>query len=113
MPSTQNRQGGRSMTTVATGWLTEEQVRSYCRDGYVAIPHVIDAARLAELRALTDEFVERSRTVTKSDALFDLDPRHSAVQPVLRRIKNPADNDPLYRWVGFESPIPDIVAELL
>jgi ectoine hydroxylase-related dioxygenase (phytanoyl-CoA dioxygenase family) len=101
------------MTTVATRWLTEEQVRSYGRDGYVAIPHVIDAARLAELRTLTDEFVERSRTVTKSDALFDLDPRHSAVQPVLRRIKNPADNDPLYRWVAFESPIPDIVAELL
>jgi hypothetical protein len=74
---------------------------------------VIDATRLAELRAVTDEFVERSRAVTKSDALFDLDPRHTAARPVLRRIKNPADNDPVYRWVAFESPIPDIVAQLL
>ncbi len=101
------------MTTVATRWLTEEQVRSYRRDGYVAILHVIDAARLAELRALTDEFLERSRAVTQSDAVFDLDPRHTAARPVLRRIKNPADNHPLYRWVAFESMIPDIVTELL
>jgi ectoine hydroxylase-related dioxygenase (phytanoyl-CoA dioxygenase family) len=101
------------MATVATRWLTEEQVRGYRRDGYLAIPHVIDAARLAELRAATDEFVERSRAVTRSDAVFDLDPRHTAARPVLRRIKNPADNHPLYRWVAFESPIPDIVAGLL
>jgi ectoine hydroxylase-related dioxygenase (phytanoyl-CoA dioxygenase family) len=32
---------------------------------------------------------------------------------VVRRIKNPADNDPLYRWVAFDSPIPDIVAQLI
>ena len=51
--------------------------------------------------------------MAKSDAVFDLDPRHTAARPVIRRIKNPADNDPLYRWVAFESPIPDIVAELL
>jgi ectoine hydroxylase len=101
------------MTTVAAGWLTEEHVLSYRRDGYVAIPHVIDGSRLAELRAATEEFVERSRTVTKSDSVFDLDPRHTAARPVLRRIKNPADNHPVYRWVAFESPIPDIVAELL
>jgi hypothetical protein len=43
----------------------------------------------------------------------DLDPRHSASAPVLRRIKNPADHDALYRWVALESPIPDIVAELI
>ena len=74
--------------------------------------HFIDAARLAELRAVTDEFLERSRPVAKSDAVFDLDPRHTSARPVLRRIKNPADNHPLYRWVAFESPIPDIVAVL-
>jgi ectoine hydroxylase-related dioxygenase (phytanoyl-CoA dioxygenase family) len=31
----------------------------------------------------------------------------------VRRIKNPADRHPLYRWVALESPIPDLVAELL
>jgi hypothetical protein len=57
--------------------------------------------------------VDRSRAICASDNLFDLDPTHCAQTPTLRRIKNPADNDPLYRWVAFESPIPDIVAELI
>jgi ectoine hydroxylase-related dioxygenase (phytanoyl-CoA dioxygenase family) len=100
-------------TALATRYLTDEQVASYQRDGYVAVPGVLDAAQVEALRRITDAFVERSRGVMKSDAVFDLDPRHTAAAPVLRRIKNPADNDPLYRWVAFESPIPDIVTQLL
>jgi len=100
-------------TTAPTRFLTDAQVQSYQRDGYLAVRGVLDAAQIGTLRRVTEALVERSRAVTKSDALFDLDPRHTAAQPVLRRIKNPADNDPLYRWVTFESPIPDIVAQLL
>jgi len=94
-------------------YLTDEQIASYRRDGYLAVVRLIDGERIAALRRVTDEFVERSRQVTRSNDLFDLDPRHTAEAPVLRRIKNPADHDPLYRWVAFESPIPDVVAELL
>lgn len=100
-------------TTMATGTLTDEQIARYHRDGYLAVPAAIDAAQVHALRRVTDAFVERSRTVAKSDAVFDLDPRHTASAPVLRRIKNPADNDALYRWVAFDSPIPDIVTRLL
>ena len=45
--------------------------------------------------------------------MFDVDPRHSATAPIVRRIKNPADHAPLYAWVALESPILDIVTELL
>jgi len=100
-------------TTAPTRFLTDAQVQSYQRDGYLAVRGVLDATQIGTLRRVTEALVERSRAVTKSDALFDLDPRHTSAQPVLRRIKNPADNDPLYRWVTFESPIPDIVAQLL
>lgn len=93
--------------------LTDEQVASYHRDGYVAVPRVLDADTVQRLRRVTDEFVERSRAVMRSDSVYDLDPRHSAAAPVLRRIKNPADHDPLYRWVALESPIPEIVTELI
>jgi ectoine hydroxylase-related dioxygenase (phytanoyl-CoA dioxygenase family) len=88
-------------------------VATYRRDGFVAVPGVIPPDRLQELRAATDEFVERSRGVTRSDVLFDLDPRHTPERPVLRRIKNPADNHSIYHWVAFDSAIPDIVAELI
>jgi ectoine hydroxylase-related dioxygenase (phytanoyl-CoA dioxygenase family) len=100
-------------TTVAVGTLTDEQIAQYHRDGYVAVPRLIDPGQVQALRRVTDGFVERSRGVTKSDAVFDLDPRHAPSAPLLRRIKNPADNDPLYRWVAFDSPIPDIVAQLI
>jgi ectoine hydroxylase-related dioxygenase (phytanoyl-CoA dioxygenase family) len=101
------------VTTVTTRHLTDAQIAGYHRDGYVAVPSLLDAAQVAALRRVTDTFVERSRAVTRSDAVFDLDPRHTPASPVVRRIKNPADNDRLYRWVAFESPIPDIVAELI
>ena len=100
-------------TALATRYLTDEQVASYQREGYVAVPRLLDRAQVDALRRVTDSFLERSRSVAKSDGVFDLDPRHTATAPVLRRIKNPADNDPLYRWVAFDSPIPDIVTELL
>jgi phytanoyl-CoA hydroxylase len=101
------------MAVTRTRCLTDEQVAMYHRDGYVAVPGVIPTETIAELRAVTADFVERSRGVTRSDELFDLDPRHTADRPVLRRIKNPADNHSLYHWVAFDSPIPDIVAELI
>ena len=100
-------------TTLATRHLTDEQIASYHRNGYVAVPRVLDAGQVKALREVTESFVERARAVVKSDPVFDLDPRHTAAAPVLRRIKNPADNDPLYRWVAFDSPIPDIVTQLL
>jgi ectoine hydroxylase len=94
-------------------YLTDEQIAAYRRDGYLALPGVIDTQHIKELQAVTEQFVDRSRAVSASDGLFDLDPLHSMQTPTLRRIKNPADNDPLYRWVAFESPISDIVAELI
>ena len=101
------------METTTVRHLTAVQIAAYHRDGYLAVRHVIQGEQLEALRAVTDEFVEQSRRVLSSGAVFDVDPRHTAERPALRRIKNPADNHALYRWVAFESPIPAIVAELI
>jgi ectoine hydroxylase-related dioxygenase (phytanoyl-CoA dioxygenase family) len=100
-------------TTAPPRHLTDEQVATYQRDGYLALPRFIDAERVQALRRVTDGFVDRARSVARTDAVFDLDPRHTAAAPVVRRIKNPADNDPLYAWLALESPILDVVAELI
>jgi ectoine hydroxylase-related dioxygenase (phytanoyl-CoA dioxygenase family) len=101
-------------TKAATGrYLTDEQIARYRRDGYIAVPRVFEGKQVEALRRVTEQFVERARSLSKSDGVFDLDPLHTAATPVLRRIKNPADHDPLYRWVALDSPIPDIVAELI
>jgi ectoine hydroxylase-related dioxygenase (phytanoyl-CoA dioxygenase family) len=99
--------------TAPTRYLTDEQIATYQRDGYLALPRFIDPERVQALRRVTDGFVDRSRTVARTDAVFDLDPRHTAAAPVVRRIKNPADNDPLYAWLALASPILDVVTELI
>jgi ectoine hydroxylase-related dioxygenase (phytanoyl-CoA dioxygenase family) len=99
--------------TATKRYLTGEQVASYQRHGYLAVPRLIDGERVEALRRVTDAFVDRSRAITRSDSVFDLDPRHTPAAPVLRRIKNPADHDPLYAWVALESPILDVVSELI
>jgi len=88
-------------TTTAQRHLTEAQIASYRRDGYLAVPRVIDAEHVQALRRVTEAFVERSRGLTRSDAVFDLDPRHTAAAPIVRRIKNPAitiRSTPGWRW---------------
>jgi hypothetical protein len=46
------------------------------------------------LRDATDEMVERSRKVTRSDAVFDLEPDHTPDAPRLRRVSNPTEQHP-------------------
>ena len=56
---------------------------------------------------------ERSRAVTKSDPIFDLEPGHCADAPRLRRVSNPAEQHPVYWEYCTKSVMPDIVADLV
>src|SRR5882672_7141702 len=67
--------------------LSEQQVETYHRDGYLVIPRLIQGEQLAQLRALTDRIVEEARGVAASDELYDLEPSHSATLPRVRRLK--------------------------
>ena len=72
-------------TTTSPRYLTDTQIASYHREGYLALPRFLDAERVDALRRVTDAFVERSRSVTRTDAIFDLDPRHTAAAPVIEK----------------------------
>jgi len=76
--------------------LTSDQVSDYERDGFLVIPHVISPQDIAELQTVTDEFVERSRSVTAHDDVFDLETAHTAERPLLRRVKTPEKWHPTY-----------------
>lgn len=93
--------------------LDEKQIASYRREGYLGVEGVLSAAEVEELRRVTDEFVERSRQVAQHDDVFDLEPGHSAAQPKLRRIKNPASQHPVYDQALRHRAILDIVAQLV
>ena len=93
--------------------LRADQIASYRASGYLAIEDVLTAAELAELRRVTDEFVERSRAVAANNEIFDLEPGHSATSPSVRRIKHPLTRHPIYAKYARHERILDIVESLL
>lgn len=93
--------------------LTQSQREFYFREGYLMLERVIDQSWLERLRAATAELVERSRGVTRSDNVFDLEPNHRPDAPRLRRVSNPVEHHPVFWQYCTESPLPDIVADLV
>ena len=75
--------------------LTQEQINFYHTNGYIVVENVISAKDIAELRKITDEFVDKSREVTEHTDVFDLEPGHTSEVPQLRRLKNPVALHPI------------------
>jgi ectoine hydroxylase-related dioxygenase (phytanoyl-CoA dioxygenase family) len=93
--------------------LTQSQREFYFREGYILLEKIIDDEWLRKLRAATAEMVERSRKVTTSDKIFDLEPAHRPEAPRLRRVSNPVEHHPAFWDYVVESPLGDIVADLV
>ena len=93
--------------------LSQHQREFYFREGYLLLERIIDGAWLRRLRDATGEMVERSRHVTTSDKIFDLEPLHRPDAPRLRRVSNPVEHHPVFWEYVTGSPLPDIVADLV
>ncbi|UCH48489.1 MAG: phytanoyl-CoA dioxygenase family protein [Betaproteobacteria bacterium] len=93
--------------------LTRQQREFFFANGYLLLERVLDEEWIARLRAATDEMIERSRAVSKSDSVFDLEPDHTRDHPRLRRVTNPAQQHPAFWAYCNDSPMPDIVADLV
>jgi ectoine hydroxylase len=93
--------------------LTQAQRESYFSEGYLYLERAISDEWIARLRAATEELVERSRKVTQSDAIFDLEPKHRPETPRLRRVSNPVEQHPAFWDYCLKSLLPDIVADLV
>lgn len=95
--------------------LTQKQRERYFEDGFILLEKFVPEATLERLRAVTDEMVERSRAITKRDAVWDIEPDHTADNPRLRRLSSPNDHHPAY-WdyaSAADSPLPDAIADLV
>ena len=93
--------------------LTQSQREFYFREGYLLLERIIGDDWIRRLRAATDEMVERSRQVTKSDKIFDLEPAHRPDAPRLRRVSNPVEHHSVFWEYVMKSPLGDIVADLV
>ena len=93
--------------------LSPEQIAFYHEHGYVLVEDVITADQLQALRDVTYQFIDRSRAVTESDDVFDLDEGHSSETPRLTRIKLPHKQHPVYAEVLKNERMVGILKSLL
>src|ERR1700682_999643 len=95
--------------------LTQKQRELYFENGYILLDKFLPDSWIERLRAVTDEMVDRSRAIAKSDAVWDLDKGHGAEHPRLRRLSSMNDHHPTY-WEyasGKDSPLADAIADLV
>jgi ectoine hydroxylase len=93
--------------------LSEHQRRRYFETGYLAADGLIPDTWLNRLRELSAEFLEASRSVTKSNQAFDIGPRHTESQPHVRRLRALVDRHPDFWKFASESVLADIAADLV
>ncbi|MCA8929730.1 MAG: phytanoyl-CoA dioxygenase family protein [Alphaproteobacteria bacterium] len=93
--------------------LTPAQREAYFRDGFVAVPGAVPPDLLAAIRAKSDEFLDKSRSVSGPNEFFDLGANHSPEQPHVRRLRKPVDADPLFWDVAAGDVMTRIAADLV
>lgn len=93
--------------------LSQRDREAYFENGYLLVPGFIERSWIDKLRGAIDTLVERSRSVEKSDAVFDLEPTHRADAPRLRRVSSPCDEDPIFWRYLVESRIGDLLEDVL
>src|SRR5438105_3279313 len=86
--------------------LRKDQIAFYRTNGYLIVENVLTADQVAEGRRIVDEFTERSRAVSESNEVFDLEPGHTADRPAIRRLKQPAKQHPFFNEVLHSHAIP-------
>ena len=91
--------------------LSQEQREHYFEKGFVGVQSLIPADLLAELAAVTKDFVDASRTETSSGKVFDIGPGHSKDAPILRRLKQPDDQHDAY-WRFAAGFLADVAADI-
>lgn len=92
--------------------LAQSDRERYFECGYLSVRDLVPQELIEETRAVTEQFIERSRLQAQSDDVFDLAPEHSAERPVVRRLKNPDGLHEIY-WRLATGVLADVAADLV
>ncbi len=93
--------------------ISQQQREFYFNNGYLLLEKIIPQPWVDRLINVTNELVDQSRRLTKSDMIFDLEPGHTAENPRLRRLTSPVEQHPVYWEFASESILADIAADLV
>ena len=93
--------------------ISRQQQESYFENGYLLVENAVDEATLKKLQVCTAKAIDDSRKVEISDAVWDIEPGHSADNPRLRRLTSPNDYDETYWNYASSEGITDILSDLI
>ncbi len=93
--------------------LSEDQVRSYNENGYILVEDAVSPEQLARLRQVTYDLIDKSREITESNDVYELDEGHSAAEARLTRIKTPHRSNPVYWEVLQDVRVAEVLRQLL
>jgi ectoine hydroxylase-related dioxygenase (phytanoyl-CoA dioxygenase family) len=93
--------------------LTEDQVATYHRDGYIRVDDALSPDLLARVRAFVDDVSARAVGVERSNEVYDLEDTHTPQNPRIRRIKDPVLRDPLFWEVIRDPGVIDPIKQLI
>lgn len=93
--------------------LTKEQVEFYHENGYLMVEDAVSPEQLDRLREITYDLIDKSRHVTESNAIYDLDEGHSVDQPKLTRVKLPTKQHPYFWEIAKNSKITSVLRQLM
>jgi phytanoyl-CoA hydroxylase len=96
-----------------TRMLNRTQIEAYRADGFLVVPEVVGADRVAQARATLADLIQASRQVATSNAVYDLEDAHGPQRPRVRRVKDPHKVAPIFAELLAAREITDIVAALL
>lgn len=93
--------------------LDQSQREFYFENGYLLLPGYLSDDWIQRLRKVTDQVVDDSRRIIRSDTIWDLEPGHSAESPRLRRLTSPNDYEAEYWNYATSDPLGDLLEDLL
>jgi phytanoyl-CoA hydroxylase len=93
--------------------LSQQQLDQFTRDGVLLVEDVADQATLAVMRQALADLVDQSRSVTQHNAVYDLEPTHTAELPRLRRVKHPHRRHRVFNHFARSEPLVGILKQLL
>ena len=93
--------------------LTNEQLKFYQDNGYLLVEDVITNEQLKKLQEITYEFINKSKMVTESNDVYDLDEGHCPEQPRLTRIKLPHKQHQYFDEILKKSGVTAVLRDIL
>ena len=93
--------------------LTDIQKKFYDDEGYLLVEDVLSGDQLNQINKITNDLIDKSRNINKSNDVYDLEEGHSYSSPRLTRIKQPHQVNKFFWDIIKESKIENILKDLL